>query len=1575
MSKQTIKIESLFTAPKKFARQLTANRFLLYKVLGSIAAITLLSTGGYFAYSAYQGARSADAADDPIAHWRFDEMEGTDAYDSSGSGNDGTLENGPTWTTDGKYGAALNFDGVDDYIALTDISNLSPTIAVSVGAWVRTEGAISTTMYIFDRLGSGEGYGLFLTDTGKTRMSINGGSVFSTGATDVDDAQWHYVMGVYDAAAGGTTEAKVYVDGELDGTADYSTAIDYSPEPRKQIGRTLTGSSHFKGSIDDVKIYDYALNAGQVVNEYYNNGPVAYWSFDEGYASTTYDRIGDADATLYDNAQWIEGKFGKAVSLDGTDDWVQFGNLNITDEMTLMFWYNTPDKGTNEYVFDNRSSGSWWFIKDYTGGTCGSYTGELCFEDRVMAFDDDWNTNEWTYVTVTDSASQSVMYINGKQTDTGAGDTGVSVTNDLRAGTRYTNSAYNNSMYDEVKIYNRILTPDEIAAEYNSGGQGAAGLSVGRNFQNKYGDPGTVTDGLVGYWKMDERSWNGTAGEVKDFSGMNNHGTSTNATSTTDQAKFGRSGGFDGNGDYITVADDVSLEPNGAVTISIWNKRRSTSNTIPMLVAKGSSAANVDQTSRLFYRDDINAYRYNIGDGIGQCVIDTNSTFSGDTSWRHITAAWSAEAGKVYLYVDGELDSQSNCSLSSVVDSATPWYFGVNATGDANNTRWDGYMDHVKIYNRALTPDEVMREYVSGPGPINYWSFNEGSGTSVADSVGGFTGTLYPGTAGSYTATSSLWAPIGKVGNALRFDGTDDYVHMGTAVFGAEHAMSAGAWIKPSGNNNEYYGVIVNRSQYAYPFQFQTVGSAQTGLRVVLRTSGSGYQIYEYGSLGIVPDVWQYVGFTYDPGMLKIYIDGVNVQSATASTGVLSSVTSAAPLTIGSAAGVNQFFKGSIDEVKIYDYARTPRQIALDYNGGGPVGYWTFDEGYASTTKDMSGQGNDGTLVDNTVWTMNGKFGKALSFDGTDDYVSAGNIAATSSTLALWVYPSSSTGGIATLDGGTHNVSISAGTVAAGGWSSPTIYINGKNRTGPLETDSWQHVAVASVTAIPVTALRIGTDGTNYFTGLIDDVKIYNYARTPEEIRQDYNAGGGSSGQGAALKLGSKRNESSTWDDGGFGGAAPVLHWSFQDVSDTTVYDTSGHLTHGSINGTASWIQGGAVGQAARFNTDGVTYVTVSDRALLDATAVTIAAWYKSASTNPGSWQRLVGKGPDASESYALWINPTGDVPLGNFQISAGNRSVTCTSDVADTVNWYYLTVTYDGSVQRCYVNGAQEGSSNTYSGDLATNSEQVSVGKEVSSTTNNYQTFGWLDEVKIYDYARTPAQIAWEYNGGKPVAHWKFDDAAGGTARDSSGNGNDGIIYPGTAGVTATSSMWVENGKINTALSFDGTDDYVYVSSFDGIGAGSDFTVAFWMKDGAKGSDIQAIAVEIVGASYSEEIVRIGFNVLGCGDTCFGWYNDYGVDIGPGDAASANFDASGWRHIAAVLQSGERAQLYFDGQLEVEDVSVSEAVAAQKVVIGAFAGIQYHLDGMLDNVKIYNYARTPEEVKLDYNNGAGVRF
>lgn len=91
-------------------------------------------------------------------------------------------------------------------------------------------------------------------------------------------------------------------------------------------------------------------------------------------------------------------------------------------------------------------------------------------------------------------------------------------------------------------------------------------------------------------------------------------------------------------------------------------------------------------------------------------------------------------------------------------------------------------------------------------------------------------------------------------------------------------------------------------------------------------------------------------------------------------------------------------------------------------------------------------------------------------------------------------------------------VSASSGVISATGFSSPAIYVNGLPST-TLTTDVWQMVTVTTATGVSAGAIKFGLVGSTYYSGQMDEVKIWNYALTSTQIKNEYN-------QGSAVRFG-----------------------------------------------------------------------------------------------------------------------------------------------------------------------------------------------------------------------------------------------------------------------------------------------------------------------------------------------------------------------------------------------------------------------------------------------------------------------
>jgi hypothetical protein len=198
-----------------------------------------------------------------------------------------------------------------------------------------------------------------------------------------------------------------------------------------------------------------------------------------------------------------------------------------------------------------------------------------------------------------------------------------------------------------------------------------------------------------------------------------------------------------------------------------------------------------------------------------------------------------------------------------------------------------------------------------------YWTLNETSATTAKDkTVYGNNGTLLG------DMTFDVDSVTGPFGNALNFDGTDDYVSIsGLAIEG--NALTMTAWVKRDGPQAQYSGLVMSR------------GSAHAGLEVLSTNNELTYlwnNIWGFNSGLYLPDnQWTFVAMVVEPGKTILYMDDGTLQSAVNPTTHISQAITSAHLGVDTSWN---YFKGSIDDVRIYDYSLSQAEIEAIAAGG-----------------------------------------------------------------------------------------------------------------------------------------------------------------------------------------------------------------------------------------------------------------------------------------------------------------------------------------------------------------------------------------------------------------------------------------------------------------------------------------------------------------------------------------------------------------------------------------------------------------------------------------------------------------
>ncbi|KPK38533.1 MAG: hypothetical protein AMJ69_08220, partial [Gammaproteobacteria bacterium SG8_47] len=205
-----------------------------------------------------------------LGHWTFNEGSGQSAADSSGNGNNGMLGTStgadtgdPTWECVGG-GYALNFDGSNDEVKLPN-QIIGDAAAWTIAAWIKmgADTADQRTIYSEGNTSAGGYLFLYVDDSNNhVRFYSDNGSNYAQviGSTNVEDNQWHRVVMVQRSK----TDRELYVDGVSQGTDTQNAGTLNHNTASIGYLRANWVADPFKGSIDDVRVYNYALSTGEI---------------------------------------------------------------------------------------------------------------------------------------------------------------------------------------------------------------------------------------------------------------------------------------------------------------------------------------------------------------------------------------------------------------------------------------------------------------------------------------------------------------------------------------------------------------------------------------------------------------------------------------------------------------------------------------------------------------------------------------------------------------------------------------------------------------------------------------------------------------------------------------------------------------------------------------------------------------------------------------------------------------------------------------------------------------------------------------------------------------------------------------------------------------------------------------------------------------------------------------------------------------------------------------------------------------------------------------------------------------
>jgi len=434
---------------------------------------------------------------------------------------------------------------------------------------------------------------------------------------------------------------------------------------------------------------------------------------------------------------------------------------------------------------------------------------------------------------------------------------------------------------------------------------------------------------------------------VRDVSGQGNHGGLQNQNpTTTTVGKIGQGLSFDGVDDYVSAGDINSLDTATELTVCVWAYHGSITSDDAIIAKEDVVASN----GFLLFRDDVgfssgrtDVYTFAIWDSAdtGTARIETPSNTTQLSVWTHVCGTFLANnASGLKLYVNGV--GVGDNGVSTVGISAIS--AGSNALVVGARSDWsmpfDGNLDEVRAYNRALSADEVKRLYLMGAslktnvthrdeltsGLVGEWTFDGKDMTPNVRDVSG------QGNNGGLQNQNPTTTTIGKIGQGLNFDGVDDKINVGTgSSLNITTAITVNAWIYPTSFGDR--ARIVDRlgSNVGYIFLLDNTNTT-AGLGFGVNAAGSISVDYGYATNVITLNRWQHIAVTYSgSGTLSFYVNGVKVTTAANMTQSIGSSASTPLYIAGRFADSLRLFSGRMDEVRIYNRVLSPDEIQRLY--------------------------------------------------------------------------------------------------------------------------------------------------------------------------------------------------------------------------------------------------------------------------------------------------------------------------------------------------------------------------------------------------------------------------------------------------------------------------------------------------------------------------------------------------------------------------------------------------------------------------------------------------------------------
>ncbi|HLC91347.1 MAG TPA: LamG domain-containing protein, partial [Candidatus Nanoarchaeia archaeon] len=465
---------------------------------GSVGIVGSSSSDGFPAGSAVSSdgstytpdfSSSAYLTQDYISYWDFNSITPSDTIQTVANAR---LDMPPgevhgASLAEGISVAGLRFDGTDDYIEVADDPALRLGTQQTVSTWFKWEGGNADGWQRLVGKGSNDHqiYGLWIyPNSKKVRFQIinDGGTSCIVQETLTSfDMIWHHMAGTYDGS-----NVRLYLDGnELKSEpCTINPPVDTTPVRFGYISGTF---KKFQGILDEVKIYNRPLTAVQITALFHEfdaeisaadeavlDNYASKWTFENLLTNpatgkmSVQNEVDGAPFGIIEGASSADGISGKALSFDGTDDYVEIPDpgdgspLDLSEDFTVSVWASFNDITNNQILVHKYGI----YIIDVQDAKLRFGRGSPFSEVSLSAV----RINEWVHLVGVKDGATTRLYLNGEEVGSSTDSYGeVDNSNNLFVGRRGNSGDrhFFNGLLDEVALYKQALTPEQVKALYD----------------------------------------------------------------------------------------------------------------------------------------------------------------------------------------------------------------------------------------------------------------------------------------------------------------------------------------------------------------------------------------------------------------------------------------------------------------------------------------------------------------------------------------------------------------------------------------------------------------------------------------------------------------------------------------------------------------------------------------------------------------------------------------------------------------------------------------------------------------------------------------------------------------------------------------------------------------------------------------------------------------------------------------------------------------------------------------------------------------------------------------------------